>query len=158
MRLTGGIVLGVGLGGFADGIALHQIAQWHNMGSAVLPPDTMEAMSQNMVWDGLFHAATWIITLVGVWMLWSAARSGTIRESARQFAGQMVFGWGAFNLVEGVIDHHLLGLHHVRDMPVHVPLYDWLFLGVAGVGLLALGWIMMGTARSGMTPATHPSR
>ena len=67
MRLTGGIVLGVGLGGFADGIALHQIAQWHNMGSAVLPPHTMEAMSQNMVWDGLFHAATWIITLIGVY-------------------------------------------------------------------------------------------
>ena len=36
MRLAG-IVLGLGLGGFVDGIALHQIMQWHNMGSAVLP-------------------------------------------------------------------------------------------------------------------------
>ena len=36
--IPAGILLGVGLGGFADGIALHQIAQWHNMGSAVLPP------------------------------------------------------------------------------------------------------------------------
>jgi uncharacterized membrane protein len=43
-----GIVLGLGLGGFIDGIALHQIAQWHNMGSAKLPPITMEAMQQNM--------------------------------------------------------------------------------------------------------------
>ena len=34
MRLAG-IVLGLGLGGFVDGIALHQIMQWHNMGSAV---------------------------------------------------------------------------------------------------------------------------
>jgi len=36
------------------------------MGSAVLPPVTMEAMSRNMIWDGLFHAATWMIALVGV--------------------------------------------------------------------------------------------
>ena len=39
-----GILLGIGLGGFVDGIALHQIAQWHNMGSAILPPTTMDAM------------------------------------------------------------------------------------------------------------------
>ena len=65
MRLAG-IVLGLGLGGFVDGIALHQIMQWHNMGSAVLPPTTMDAMAQNMVWDGMFHAATLVLTLVGV--------------------------------------------------------------------------------------------
>ena len=33
-----GVMLGTGLGGFLDGIVLHQIAQWHNMGSAVVPP------------------------------------------------------------------------------------------------------------------------
>jgi uncharacterized membrane protein len=153
MRLTGGIVLGVGLGGFADGILLHQIAQWHNMGSAVLPPHTVEAMSQNMVWDGMFHAATWIITLIGVYMLLSAVRAGTVPASASQFTGEMIFGWGAFNLVEGIIDHHVLELHHVRDMPMHIPAYDWIFLGVGGVGLLALGWVMMGTSRPRVAPA-----
>src|SRR5688500_12069634 len=112
-----GVVLGLGLGGFADGIALHQIAQWHNMGSAVLPPTTMEAMSRNMVWDGLFHLATWTITLIGVYMLWSEAARGALRRSPLALTGEMIFGWGAFNLVEGVVDHHLLELHHVRDMP-----------------------------------------
>jgi uncharacterized membrane protein len=48
-------------------------------------------------------------------------------------------GWGMFNLVEGSIDHHLLVLHHVRDLPIHVPLYDWVFLVVFGIGLIALG-------------------
>jgi uncharacterized membrane protein len=47
-----GIALGIGLGGFADGILLHQIMQWHNMGSAVVLPTTMAGMQQNMVWDG----------------------------------------------------------------------------------------------------------
>ena len=75
MRLAG-IVLGLGLGGFVDGITLHQIMQWHNMGSAVLPPTTMDAMAQNMVWDGMFHAATLVLTLIGVLMLWSDGVAG----------------------------------------------------------------------------------
>ena len=58
--LTAGVVLGIGVGGFIDGIILHQIMQWHNMGSAILPPHTMQAMAQNMVWDGVFHAARWV--------------------------------------------------------------------------------------------------
>jgi hypothetical protein len=35
-----------------------------------------------------------------------------------------------------------LGLHHVRDLPVHVPLYDWLFLLIGGVGFILLGWAL----------------
>jgi uncharacterized membrane protein len=30
-----GLILGLGLGGFVDGILLHRIIHWHNMGSAV---------------------------------------------------------------------------------------------------------------------------
>ncbi|PMR77900.1 DUF2243 domain-containing protein [Billgrantia endophytica] len=28
----GGVIPGVGMGGFVDGILLHQILQWHSMG------------------------------------------------------------------------------------------------------------------------------
>jgi uncharacterized membrane protein len=147
-RITAGVVLGVGLGGFVDGIVLHQILQWHNMGSAVLPPTTMDAMSQNMAWDGLFHAATWIITVIGVYMLRTASDRETPDQTVAGLTGQMLVGWGAFNLAEGVIDHHLLNLHHVRDLPAHVPLYDWIFLGLGGIGLLAIGWMLMGPSRS----------
>ena len=69
-----GIALGIGLGGFVDGILLHQILQWHNMGSAVLPPVTMEAMRRNMAWDGLFHLAVWLVTLTGAFWLLADAR------------------------------------------------------------------------------------
>ena len=141
--LTPGVVLGVGLGGFVDGIVLHQIVQWHNMGSAVLPPHTMEAMSQNMVWDGQFHLVTWLITLVGVFMLRAESRP----FPASVFVGQLVLGWGVFNLIEGVIDHHLLELHHVRDVPVHLPVYDWVFLAVAGIGFISVGVTLMMATR-----------
>jgi len=33
----------------------------------------------------------------------------------RTFFGSMVFGWGVFNVVEGIIDHHILNLHHVVE-------------------------------------------
>ena len=146
--VTAGFVLGLGLGGFIDGIALHQIGQWHNMGSAILPPHTMDAMSQNMRWDGWFHAATLVLTIIGVLMLWSEARRGEAPGRMSGLIGQMIFGWGVFNLVEGVINHHLLELHHVRDIPVHVPLYDWVFLAVGGVPLIVVGFAMASNDRS----------
>lgn len=137
-----GIMLGVGLGGFVDGILLHQIVHWHNMGSAVVPPVTMEAMQQNMRWDGFFHAAVWILTVIGVYWLLTDARRGSPLPDARAFTGLLFLGWGLFNLVEGLIDHQLLGLHHVRDLPVHSPIYDGLFLLIGGPGFMLLGWAM----------------
>ena len=140
-----GVVLGLGLGGFADGITLHQIAQWHNMGSAVVPPVTMETMKQNMAWDGWFHVATLMLTTVGVFMLLRAARRGAALPTVGQLVGQLILGWGIFNLVEGTIDHQILGIHHVRDLPVHVPAYDWIFLAVGGLGLILIGWLLAQT-------------
>ena len=138
MRLAG-IVLGVGLGGFVDGIILHQIMQWHNMGSAVLPPTTMDAMAQNMAWDSMFHAATLVVTLIGVLMLWSDGAAGLSSRRLSVLIGQMIWGWGLFNLVEGLMNHHLLNIHHVRDLPFHVPAFDWIFLVVGGVGFSVIG-------------------
>ena len=133
-----GVLLGIGLGGFVDGIVLHQILQWHNMLSAQLPPTTMDAMRVNMAFDGYFDAFNWVVTFVGLWALWAAGRRGMLPDG-RRLLGQLVLGWGLFNLVEGVIDHHLLGLHHVVDVPAHVPLMDWMFLGVGGVLFVVLG-------------------
>ena len=139
---TAGLLLGLGLGGFVDGITLHQIAQWHSMLSAKVPPNTMDAMMFNMRADGWFHAAVFIFTLAGVLILYRSARQGASLPPMRWFIGLLIGGWGAFNLVEGVINHHLLQLHHVRDLPVHVPAYDYAFLLIFGVGFIALGWLL----------------
>lgn len=139
---TAALLLGIGMGGFVDGILLHQIVHWHNMLSAVVPPTTVEAMQLNMRADGLFHAATWIVTFAGLLVLWSAFGRGGTLPSTRAFLGTMLAGWGWFNLVEGIVDHHLLELHHVRDLPEHVPAFDWAFLLVGGIGFIALGWLL----------------
>ena len=57
---------------------------------------------------------------------------------ARQQFGLLLIGWGAFNLVEGIVDHHILTIHHVRD-DVGAPLgWDLAFLAL-GALLLAGG-------------------
>ena len=137
-----GITLGLGLGGFIDGIFLHQILQWHNMGSAVVPPTTMEAMKQNMIWDGEFHLVAWALTVAGVYMMFNDSKRGRLPRSSTALTGQMILGWGIFNLVEGVVDHMLLNIHHVRDVPVHLPVYDWVFVLAGGFGLIVVGLLL----------------
>jgi hypothetical protein len=45
--VSAGILLGLGLGGFFDGIVLHQILQWHHMAtSAGYPADSLENLPQ----------------------------------------------------------------------------------------------------------------
>jgi uncharacterized membrane protein len=139
---TAAVLLGIGLGGFIDGILLHQVLQWHSMFSAVVPPVSMDAMRFNMSADGLFHLVTWLVTLAGIGALWSAFGRGGTLPTTRSFAGYLLAGWGWFNLVEGIVNHHLLGLHHVRDLPEHVPALDWAFLLVGGVGFIALGMLL----------------
>ena len=138
--VAAGTVLGVGLGGFADGIALHQIVQAHSMLSARVPLDSMENMRVNMRADGVFHAAVFLVTLVGVVMLFNAGRRADVLYSKRAFAGAMLLGWGGFNVVEGVIDHLLLGLHHVVER-LGLSAWDWLFLAVSAV-MIVVGWRM----------------
>ncbi len=43
-------------------------------------------------------------------------------------AGTILIGFGIFNVVEGVIDHHLLGPHHVNET---VPRDQWIYLDVS---------------------------
>jgi len=140
------VLIGIGLGGFLDGIVLHQVLQWHNMGSAVLAPTTMDAMSRNMMWDGFFHLTTWTVVIAGIYALLRDVRRGWGLPSTKAFTGLLLVGWGTFNLVEGTIDHHILELPHVRDLPTHVPIYDWGFLLIGGMGLVALGSALAGRA------------
>lgn len=114
-KLVGaGLLLGAGLGGFVDGIVLHQILQWHNLLSSVRPPTDLVSMKYNMVWDGLFHAFTWLMVLAGLWRSWVAGAAPRHSGSGHALVASMFVGWGLFNVIEGSIDHQLLGIHHVH--------------------------------------------
>ncbi|MND06642.1 hypothetical protein D3C83_281290 [compost metagenome] len=55
--------------------------------------------------------------------------------------------------MEGVIDHQLLGLHHVRDVP-NATVYNLTFLVVGGVLFIIIGWLVM-RAGSRVGPGVH---
>jgi uncharacterized membrane protein len=112
--ISGALLLGMGLGAFLDGIVLHQILQWHNMLSSRVPPTDLVAMKYNMVWDGLFHAFAWIATAVGSVALWRSGLRNDLAGATAMLIGSALLGWGLFNLVEGTVDHQVLGIHHVH--------------------------------------------
>ncbi|MBC6606902.1 DUF2243 domain-containing protein [Hymenobacter sp. BT188] len=140
--IAAGVLMGAGLGGFVDGILLHQILQWHNMLSAKYPPNTLFTAKANMYWDGMFHAAVWVMTAVGLRMLWAAGRRPDVPWSGRTFGGALVLGWGLFNVIEGIIDHQLLGLHHVREYVDDKLPWDLGFLAFGALQIL-LGWLLI---------------
>jgi uncharacterized membrane protein len=143
--VSAGILLGLGLGGFFDGIVLHQILQWHHMvTSAGYPADTLENLELNVMLDGVFHAGTYLFTASGLLLLWRAARKPHFRWSARLLFATMLIGFGTFNLVEGIVDHHLLGLHHVNET---APMDQWIYWDIGfliwGAGMLVAGWLLL---------------
>lgn len=139
--IWGGVLAGLGLGGFFDGIVLHQILQWHHMVSNRYPVTTLAGLEINTLGDGLFHAGTYLFTVTGLFLLWGAARRRHEPWPMGVLVGTLLIGWGLFNLVEGVVDHHLLGVHHVRSGPNQLA-YDLGFLAWGAI-MLIVGWLLV---------------
>ncbi len=135
-------VLGIGIGGFIDGIVLHQILQFHEMLTNRIPADTLVNKSINMFWDGIFHLFTLITTIIGVYLLWKLLKKTNINRSGYLLAGGLLFGWGLFNLVEGIIDHQILKLHNVNEYAMKPELWNYGFL-IFGLLLLFIGRIFI---------------
>lgn len=107
------------------------------------PATTIAGLEKNTLWDGLFHLTSWIATVAGVWILWKRTR-GAASWAGRHLLGLILAGWGTFNLVEGTVDHHILGIHHVKAGE-HQAALDLGFLAL-GTALLIGGLLM---ARAG---------
>lgn len=151
-----GILIGIGMGGFVDGVVFHQILQIHNMLSNRLFPDTVVNAEINMFWDGLFHAFCWIITALGIAQTWRVAKRGESPLITKFYVGSMALGWGLFNLIEGVIDHHILKVHHVvqRAEGTEQLFWDLAFLA-SGIVLIGVAIYMRKTSLNAAQPITR---
>ena len=118
-----GLLYGLGLGGFIDGIVLHQILQWHHMVSDVsrYPVNTIAGLEVNTLADGFFHLATWVLVLAASIAAITAWRQGRLAPNWSFHFGLVLTGWGIFNVVEGLGDRlaagdgeHLCGATSVR--------------------------------------------
>ncbi|MGX9900075.1 DUF2243 domain-containing protein [Arthrobacter sp. SA17] len=54
--------------------------------------------------------------------------------------GWVLVGWGAFNLAEGIVNHHVLAIHHVISGPWQT-VADLIFL-LFGAVLVLAGWLL----------------
>jgi uncharacterized membrane protein len=154
---TAATLLGLGLGGFLDGIVLHQVLQWHQMLSNQVAPTTLLTKNVNMFWDGIFHLATWAITAAGVIALYRIIGRADAMRSPRLFGGALLFGWGAFNVLDSVANHYLLRLHNVRELAANVWVYNHAFLAL-GIAQAAVGWWLVRTVRTAFRGAPSPAR
>jgi uncharacterized membrane protein len=146
---SAGILIGLGLGGFFDGIVLHQMLQWHHMLSNWYPINSLPNLELNTRWDGYFHSATYVFVVAGIFVLWRHTQLGHSCWSSKLLGGTLFIGWGLFNLVEGLIDHELLGVHHVNEL---VAREDWVYWDIGflawGAAMFTGGWQLFKAGRA----------
>jgi uncharacterized membrane protein len=137
----GPFLFGIGIIGMLDGIILHQLLQWHSI--------YMHTNREGQIFsDGLFHLFITVIIFIAGFLLWqdhSAGRKGSLFT----FWGSFLIGAGGFNLVEGIVNHHLLRIHHVRPYSPYSVMYDLSFDGIA-ILMLGIGWFLY---KKGKRPA-----
>ncbi|WOI55854.1 DUF2243 domain-containing protein [Palleronia sp. LCG004] len=152
-----GLVLGFGLGGFFDGILLHQILQWHHLLSLVPGVDDLRAQ---VLWDGYFHALMYVIVAAGLFGLWRAHRRGATIHGPALY-GAILMGSGIWHVIDAVLSHWILGIHRIKvdaSMPI---LWDLGWVVIFGLGPLCLGWVLNrrggpggGSQRAGLATLT----
>ncbi|MFP5512884.1 MAG: DUF2243 domain-containing protein [Alphaproteobacteria bacterium] len=136
--LLGGFSLGFALGGFFDGILLHQILQWHHLLSGLTDPAFADIGIQILA-DGLFHALMYGIAAVGLWLLWRGRR-GLAEVGGRRLMGWALVGFGVWHMLDGLMSHWLLGLHRIRMDVDNTLFWDLLWFFAFGVAVAAAGW------------------
>lgn len=133
-----GYLLGFSFGGFFDGILLHQILQWHHLLSGITRAPFADMRVQILA-DGLFHAAMYVVAAAGIWKLLQARYVLVDRSADRLLAADFLIGFGFWHVLDAVLSHWILGIHRIR-MDVPDPLFwDVLWFAVFGVAFLALG-------------------
>ncbi|WNZ27217.1 DUF2243 domain-containing protein [Leptolyngbya sp. NK1-12] len=142
--VTTGLILGMGQAGFFDGIVLHQLLQWHHMFSGIKTDATVAGLELNTLGDGLFHLFDWFLLSLGITLMWQLVQL-RVPLSTRTLLAAGVLGFGLFNLVEGLVDHQLLGIHHVKSGP-HELAYDIGFLILNAI-ITASGWRLLRTSQ-----------
>jgi uncharacterized membrane protein len=129
-------LLGFALGGFFDGILLHQILQWHHLMSLVAG---FEDLRRLVLWDGLFHLGAYLLALIALAGLWRERGDLSLTPGRRVF-GAALIGFGLWHIVDAIAFHWVLQIHRIRidsDQPL---LWDLVWFSAFGLLPAAIGW------------------
>jgi uncharacterized membrane protein len=135
-----GFLLGFALGGFFDGILLHQILQWHHLLSNV---DAVQDMRLQIMADGLFHALMYVLAAIALLLLWRARAATGEPGAGRRLCGTALVGFGAWHMIDGVLSHWILGIHRIRMDSASPLMWDLIwFVGFGVLPALVGGWML----------------
>jgi uncharacterized membrane protein len=129
--------VGAGLVAAVDEIVFHQLLAWHHFYDRATP-------QVGLLSDGLLHSAEIVALAAGAVVLARLLRTRTL--SARAAWAGLLLGGGAFQLVDGLVNHKLLRVHQVRYGVDLLP-YD-LAWNAAGALLLLAGAILLPRSRT----------
>ena len=136
-----GFLLGFSLGGFFDGILLHQVLQWHHLLSNVQAAALQDIRAQ-MLADGLFHVLMYFIAAWAIYLLWKARAGHAEPGAGRTLVGRALIGFGAWHIVDGVFSHWITGIHRIRVDSPDPLFWDLLWFSLFGVAPLVIGWLV----------------
>lgn len=140
--------LGFAIGGFFDGILLHQVLQWHHLLSAVDGAAFADLRTQILA-DGLFHVAMYLVGAVGLTLFWRRRAELALSGAGSALAGLGVIGFGGWHALDAVLSHWILGIHRIR-MDADVPLaWDVGWLVLFGVVPMLAGLRLLGRGAGG---------
>ena len=140
-----GYLLGFALGGFFDGILLHQILQWHHLLSALEAQPFADIRVQILA-DGLFHALMYVIAAMGLWLLWRHRGEFAAADAGRLLFANVLIGFAVWHIVDGILSHWLIGIHRIKMDSANPLLWDLIwFFGFGIVPLLIGLWLRRNT-------------
>ncbi len=138
-----GFLFGCGIAGSViDLFVFHLLLQWHHFYD-------LSTTTTALVADGLFHGATWLITVWGLFMFADVRQQ--IAVPWTRWAGAVLTGIGFFQLVDGIVFHKLLGIHQIR-YGVDLLVYDLVWI-LSAIILLTIGLVMLRRTRNTALPA-----
>lgn len=146
-----GYLLGFGLGGFFDGILLHQVLQWHHLLISVKGP-VFQNIETQILADGLFHVLMYIIAMVGLWLLWRSRKEYAESGADRHLLGSAFIGFGVWHILDSILSHWILGIHRIRVDSENVLFWDLLWFFVFGIVFVVIGWIVRKRTSTGGGP------
>lgn len=134
-----GFILGFALGGFFDGILLHQILQWHHLLSNV---QAAQDMRMQIMADGLFHALMYVLAGAGLYLLWRRRAALSDAGAGRALIGWALLGFGGWHMTDAVLSHWITGIHRIKVDSPQPLLWDLLWFFVFGVVPAVAGWVL----------------
>lgn len=137
-----GFLLGFSLGGFFDGILLHQVLQWHHLLSNVQAA-ALQDMRAQMLADGLFHVLMYFIAAWALYLLWKARRSYAEPGADRRLWSWALIGFGTWHIVDSIFSHWITGIHRIRVDSPNPLFWDLLWFAVFGVLPAVIGWLAL---------------